>query len=303
MKIILNQPYSFCQKGRRANQEDARFPDVDAPHECKPAFIVCDGVGGQDKGEVASRTVADAMGRYMESIDPAQPFNSADFSKMLEYAYDCLYKKMQTNSREMATTMTFAFFNRDGVFCAHMGDSRIYHVRPGVGIMYRSEDHSLVNALVHSGVITPEEAINHPQSNVITRCISYVDEGMDRPSSTTISIDDVEAGDYIFLCTDGVFHCITDNELLAILSSNTNDEEKIKHIAEKSKESSDNNTAYLIGVIQVAKDHEKTHTQRDGVVDSFTAPLERPQTVANETYANVTPAGNKILDFIKKLFK
>ena len=309
MEILLKQPYSFWQRGKRPNQEDARFPDCDTPQGCKPAFVVCDGVGGQDKGEVASRTVADAIGQYMENVDLTKSFTPYDFSKVLEYIYSCLYKKMRNDTREMATTMTFVCFNADGVFCAHMGDSRIYQVRPGVGIMYQSEDHSLVNALVHSGNLTPEEAINHPKSNVITRCISYVEKGMDKPSATTIQINDVEAGDYFFLCSDGVQHCIDDTELFSILSSDKTDKEKIHIIAEKCKYSSDNNTAYLIGVEQVILSNDKEFVNNPVIAQkteksgNTTAPLDKSNNMVDEVYPNVESTGSKISNFFKGFFK
>lgn len=306
MEILLKQPYSFWQKGRRPDQEDARFPDMDVPQGCKPVFVVCDGVGGQDKGEVASRTVADAIGRYMEGVDLTKPFTTEDFSKVLEYTYDCLYKKMNRDTREMATTMTFVCFNAAGAFCAHMGDSRIYQVRPGVGIMYQSEDHSLVNALVHSGNLTPEEAINHPKSNVITRCISYVEKGMDKPSATTIQLNDVESGDYFFLCSDGVLHCISDDELFSILSSDKTDKEKIEFIADRSKDSSDNNTAYLIGVEDVIKDSEDNGyegKEMDGETDATTSPLSEPYGLSDEAYPAIESPVSKIAGFFKGLFK
>lgn len=309
MEIMLKQPYSFWQRGRRPNQEDARFPDCDAPQECKPAFVVCDGVGGQDKGEVASRTVADAIGRFIEDVDLTKPFTSSDFSKVLEYVYSCLYKKMRSDTREMATTMTFVCFNAAGAFCAHMGDSRIYQVRPGVGIMYQSEDHSLVNALVHSGNLTPEEAINHPQSNIITRCISYVEKGTDKPSATTLQITDVEAGDYFFLCTDGVLHCIDDNKLLEILSSEMTDHEKINLIAQKSTDSSDNNTAYLIGVDSVIKEDNNipemdvvVEEENDQQVSSTTERILSPGSIVFEASPELPKESNRFTTFIKRLF-
>lgn len=306
MEILLKQPYSFWQRGMRPNQEDSRYPDCDAPQDYKPAFVVCDGVGGQDKGEVASRTVADSIGHYMEGVDLTKPFTSEDFGKVLEYAYSCLYKKMCNDTKEMATTMTFVCFNAEGVFCAHMGDSRIYQIRPGVGIIYQSEDHSLVNALVHSGNLTPEEAINHSKSNVITRCISYVERGMDKPSATTIQLDDVEKGDYFFLCSDGVLHCVEDNELLSILSSDLSDKEKIDYIAEKSKNSSDNNTAYLIGVDDVINDEDDEYDMQlleSSESNVSTSPLNKPSGICDEVYPNVKTTGEKISQFLKNLFK
>lgn len=301
MEILLKQPYSFCQKGRRSNQEDARFPDDDSPQGVKPAFVVCDGVGGQDKGEVASRTVADAIGDYMDNVDLTKPFDASDFSKVLESVYIRLNKVMGHDNREMATTMTFVCFHGNGVFCAHMGDSRIYHIRPGVGILYQSEDHSLVNALVHSGNITPEEAINHPQSNVITRCIGYVEKGIEKPSATTMQIEDVEDGDYFFLCSDGVLHKVDDSNLYNILSSDNSDKDKIEQIADLSKGSSDNNTAYLICVEKVINANEnKDDADNNDVSD--TTPLSKRSEMSQEAFPHQMTTGKKISNFIKDLF-
>lgn len=300
MEVILRQPYSFCQPGRRPNQEDARYPDCDAPEDYPTAFVVCDGVGGQDKGEVASRTVADAIGESMRHADLSRPFGAREFARVLDHAYSALYRSMKSDTREMATTMTFVCFHSGGVFCAHIGDSRIYHVRPGVGIMYQSEDHSLVNSLVHSGNLTPEEAIDHPRSNVITRCIGYVPSDTKRPAATTVVIDDIEAGDYFFMCTDGVLHRIDDALLYEILSSDVPDSDKMARIAALSEDSSDNNTAYLIGVesvtgaAAVAVDEEET--------SGPTAPIGQPQNAAVEVDSDKGPAEGGIRGFFKRLF-
>lgn len=304
MEIQLKQPYSFCQLGKRGNQEDARFPDDNMPQGLKPAFVVCDGVGGCDKGEVASRTVADAIGTYMSRVDLTLPFTVRDFAKVLDYAYSCLNNRISSRNIDMATTMTFVCFHDGGVFCAHIGDSRIYHIRPGVGIMYQSEDHSLVNVLVHSGNLTPEEAIDHPKGNIITRCMGYVSKDSERPAATTLQIDDVVSGDYFFLCTDGVLHNIDDSELLSILSSDMSDREKIAFIAQKSAGSTDNNTAYLIGVDSVEACNIRTETDeldRNPVV--ITTPLKREINEAVEVMADKDRSfSEKISKFFNRIF-
>lgn len=303
MSIILRQPYSFCQQGRRSNQEDARYPDCDAPDAATSTFVVCDGVGGQDKGEVASRTVADAMGTYMKGRGAEKNLSIADFGAVLADAFRSLERKMNDDTRDMATTMTFVHVNADSVLCAHIGDSRIYHVRPGVGIMYRSDDHSLVNALVHSGNLTPQEAINHPQSNVITRCMGYVPKGNRKPDATTIRIEDVAAGDYFFMCTDGVLHRMTDDDLVEILSSDVSDKEKIARIARMSKDSSDNNTAYLVGVDQVITDNDVTEVEEcKDETGSVTAPIQRPNVMSKEVAAGKNHTSSRVSEFFKKLF-
>lgn len=252
MKIKLNQAYSFNQLGQRSNQEDARYPDADAPVNASAFYVVCDGVGGCQNGEIASRTVCDAFGRVLSKIDWNKAFEIKDFSKALDYAYDALEKAIaNAGTSDMATTLTFAAFHKGGVLVAHIGDSRVYQIRPSVGILYRSNDHSLVNALVHAENMTPEEAVNHPKSNVITRSMTHAAPDKDRSSATTLNITDVAAGDYFVLCTDGVLHNIDDDLLVEILSATDSDEEKKDKIAGLCRESTDNNTAYIIPVNSV----------------------------------------------------
>ena len=254
MDIKLNQAYSFHQKGQRDYQEDSRFPDADAPDLSQHFFVVCDGVGGCDKGEVASKTVCESFGSSMKHFDYSQDFTNADFSRVLDAAYNALDAKVNDSNREMATTLTFVCFHGGGCTMAHIGDSRIYHIRPDEGILYRSDDHSVVNNLVHNGMLSPEQALNHPQSNVITRYMESVDSDQNRCMATVMRTVDVADGDYFFLCTDGVLHQVTDEELVDILSSDESDKVKMQQIAKMSEDSEDNNTAYLVSVAQVVAD-------------------------------------------------
>lgn len=251
MRITTGQAYSFYQLGLRGNQEDARYPDMDCPPSGGRYYAVCDGVGGNEKGEVASSTVCQTIGRWVEQKVGLDTFGKAEMQQMLKACYQALYAAATPETKDMATTLTFVAVHNKGITAAHIGDSRIYHIRPGVGILYRSDDHSLVNSLVHSGIISPIEAENHPRSNVITRCLT-ADKNDEPSAATTILIDDVEVGDYLFLCSDGVLHCISDEELLTLLEDDTvSEEEKMRHLSERCRTSSDNNTAYLIPIASV----------------------------------------------------
>ena len=231
MKISLNQAYSFTQLGRRANQEDARYPDCDAPQGEQHFFVVCDGVGGNEKGEVASRTVCDAFGKAFDGFDWSHPLTTADFERALDFAFSELARIATPENRDMATTLTFVAFHAGGCFIAHIGDSRVYYVRPGQGIVYRTDDHSLVNALVRAGVITAEEAETHPDRNVITRSVCIPEADQERSSATVVNIDDVRPGDYVFLCSDGVLKRLTDQALTNCLSQPSSDAAKCANIA------------------------------------------------------------------------
>ena len=305
MRIILGQPHSFCQAGKRDYQEDSRFPDTDKPERNTPFFLVCDGVGGCEKGEMASKTVCDAFHAILSRTHWEEPFTEKSFQMALDHAYDSLQQISNDSNRGMATTLAFAAFHSNGCTVAHIGDSRVYHVRPSEGILYRSDDHSLVNFLVHSGNLTPEEAIDHPNSNVITRCINIPDEGEERAAATVMQIKDIAIGDYVFLCSDGVLHTLTDHDLLAILSSADTDEEKMSQIAERSKESEDNNTAILIPITEVQPDNDFDDMEypipENSGTNTVTFIRKPEQTREVKSYQKQT-LGNKICIFFKKLF-
>lgn len=256
MKIILGQSYSFLQQGLRDHQEDSRYPDNDKPSASQRYFVVCDGVGGSEDGEIASRTVCRAIKKAMDGMRVETYFPNDQFSKVLDAAYNALDRMAKRYNGEMATTLTFACFHDGGCTLAHIGDSRIYHFRNGKGIIYRSEDHSLVNSMVHNGMITPDEAVDNPQKHVITRYMESVDSDQCRCMATVMRTKDVRNGDYILLCTDGMYNQVDDDELMnIILDTDVCNEEKVKTLAQMCKDSDDNNTAILIPIIKVESDN------------------------------------------------
>lgn len=305
MKIELFQPYSFCRIGRRNNQEDARFPDEDMPSPDTYCFVVCDGVGGEENGEVASRVVCDAFGEYMNLVRQNEAFTADDFRKALSFVYNRLLEAMEMKGREMATTLTFLCFHKEGVLAAHIGDSRIYHIRPHVGILYRSNDHSLVNALVHAGSITPGAGISHQKSNYITRFLGYVEKDAELPIADVIQLNDIEPGDYFFLCTDGVIQQLDEEDLFNILGGKEGDEEKMKRIEECCSNSSDNNTACLIPVQMVSMEEEDLPIWNvdEGEERNITLMLEKNIPVITEIQpVKEASLKTKLVDFIKTLF-
>ena len=301
MNIILSQSYSFCQLGIRDNQEDARYPDTDTTDNNQRFYIVCDGVGGSEKGELASHTVCDSFAASLKEFDFSDDFSNDAFGKALDRAYDALDKKAKGASKDMATTLTFVCFHGEGCTMAHIGDSRIYLIRPEEGILYRSDDHSLVNSMVHNGVITPEEAKDHPQQNIITRYMESVAKDENRCQATIIRWGNLKAGDYVFLCTDGVLHCLTDEELTDILSDPLlNNEEKMRAISDKCTDSPDNNTAWLIsiaaieGMADLSSENQETdssQTKRLHIDRKGTEEIESIQTTSHQ----------KIKEWFKKI--
>lgn len=263
MKIQIGQPKWFTEIGKKENQEDFLWPKPSKVSTNNRIFIMCDGVGGQDHGEVASETAATSLGIYLTSHKPKDGyFTESLFNEALNYSYDELDKKDTGSQRKMGTTMTCVVFHRGGALVAHIGDSRIYHLRPSLadtetgrsGIIYQSADHSLVNDLLRAGELTEEEAKNFSQKNVITRAMQPHLEK--RCKADIYNIDDIQEGDYFFLCCDGVLEQLSNEILGAILSEPTLDDEgkiaAIKSICDGNTK--DNYTCWLIPITSVNKE-------------------------------------------------
>lgn len=259
MKIIIRQPQCFTEIGRKENQEDYLWPSPKETTAACRVFLMCDGVGGQDHGEVASRTAATALGTYLSNhVSEDGKLTKALFEEALAHAYDALDQADATASSKMATTMTCLALHSGGALIAHIGDSRVYHIRPSLadangrtGIIYQSTDHSLVNDLLRAGELTEEEAANFPHKNVITRAMQ---PHMERRCKADIyNEEDVQAGDYFFLCCDGVLEQLTNDLLGSILADASKDDEaKIKAIkAVCDGKTRDNYTCWLIPVESV----------------------------------------------------
>lgn len=306
MIIELESIYSFRQLGERENQEDSRFPDVDRPAAETSAFAVCDGVGGCDKGEVASAAVCKRIGQLMSSHKNTDSFADDDFRHLLDQTYRALDSASDSTNRGMGTTLTFLVFHSSGALAAHIGDSRIYQIRPGEGIIYRSEDHSLVNALLRSGNLSPDQTKDHPKGNVITRCMSANDGTRDKDDATVVNLQDIAPDDYFMLCTDGVSGKVDDEELMALLSTDKSDEEKYRELAEMCKDSSDNNTAILIHVGMVTVDpveDEPGEKAEDGTCRVRTQQIARKDDAVHEVSASSESIPSKLKTLFNRLFK
>ena len=151
--------------GQRDYQQDSLFPNNEEALLQHHFFIVCDGVGGCEHGELASQTVTTRMAEILDNVDWEQEFTAEHFAEAL--AMTCHTLDQVAAGVDTATTLTLLCTHSTGCLMAHIGDSRIYQLRPGKGIVYRSEDHSLVNDMVRSGKITAQEALTHPDRNVI----------------------------------------------------------------------------------------------------------------------------------------
>ncbi len=256
MKFKL-EPYNIWELGQRQRQEDSIYPSFGECKESDRLFILCDGMGGHSAGDVASSTVCEAMGNYIKEHNPEDgaPFSDDDFRAALSAAYDALDTKDNGETKKMGCTLTFLKFHADGATIAHIGDSRVYHIRPGKSaqeteILFQTSDHSLVNDLVKIGELTPEEAKHSRQKNVITRAMQPNLER--RPRADIKHIGDIRPGDYFMLCSDGILEQMEDNNIQFIFSEEAGEaKEKVEMIIRATADNRDNHTAFIIRIGEV----------------------------------------------------
>ena len=259
MKISLYPPLYIHEIGKRDNQEDT-LSQWD-----NRLFVLCDGMGGHEKGEVASQTTCQSIVRWFEENIKDSSFSDDQLREAIEYAYLQLDQYADGNPKQMGTTLTLLYIGNNGVTAAQMGDSRIYHIRPNSspklgearrglksGLLYQSRDHSLVFDLFQAGEITYEEMATFPQKNIVTRAMT---PGIaNRMQPDIIHITDIKSGDWFYLCSDGMLEQMINDELLTLLSSEATDEEKRRQLIEATLNNYDNHSAWLIHVESVVKE-------------------------------------------------
>jgi serine/threonine protein phosphatase PrpC len=177
-------------------------------------YFVFDGMGGQPGGDAAAEISAETIRAYLEGND------QADVAKELEVAVELAQKQLLMKRRNpamsrMGTTVVGALIRGSEVALAGIGDSRAYHISNGA-IKQLSSDHTLVQQLVELGQITPHDALLHPQSHILTRCLgSELDFRVDHsrywiwPES-----EPGMGGDTLLFCSDGLYGLVSDEEIL-----------------------------------------------------------------------------------------
>lgn len=179
-------------------------------------FVVADGMGGHEAGEVASAIAIKTIDEMIQITDDFFPVEALMSS--IKEANKKIWEKSHSHIEctGMGTTVTAALFQNDSLFIAHIGDSRAYLVNEN-GIRVLTQDHSLVGELIRNGGITEQEAQFHPRRNVLTRALGGAAE---------VEIDileyDVKKGNILLLCTDGLYNHVDSKEMLESINKEDN---------------------------------------------------------------------------------
>lgn len=264
MTIIIGRPQGFMDLGRRAEQQDAIFPDTEDFSINDNFFIICDGMGGHSHGGVASNTIVNSIIRNY-ALFRVHGYSIEAFNLLLEKAWEELdaFYNADLGERQMGTTLAFLAFTDKGYLAAHIGDSRIYHVRPErvTQFIYKSSDHSQAAELIEAGVITQLDSLSYENKNILNKAI--VPHKRYQPE--IYEGNDVKKGDYFMLCSDGVYENLTDEMIRFIYSPYRNIDEITSLIHQHCISlSNDNNSCIIIPVIDTI-DEESVSTFNNNV--------------------------------------
>jgi len=223
----------------RANNQDSGYAGAHL-------FVVADGMGGHAGGDVAS---AMAIKRITETDKPYASAQDAQFalqSALLaanSLLADTVFEHHELTG--MGTTVSALLRVGNDIAIAHIGDSRIYLLRDGQ-LTQITADHTFVQRLVDSGRITPEEAAVHPRRSVLMRVLGDVDAS---PEIDT-TVHDIRPGDRWLLCSDGLSGYVTDDKMLAVLTSIPDADEAAHRLVKESLDQGapDNVTVVLVDI-------------------------------------------------------
>ena len=221
----------------RDSNEDSMFPDSSGESDAHVVLMVADGMGGHVAGEVASRLAVNAAAS--SDLDAADRVAAANRAIREEVA-------REPNLEGMGTTMTLVALNtgRTAQF-AHIGDSRAYLLRDG-DLRQLTEDHTVAAEYVAAGDITEEESRSHPQRHMLTRTL-----GLTR----FVNVDEIEldldSGDRILLCSDGLNEMVTDEDIASALGDGRQVDQVAWNLVETANKAGglDNITVIVIDIV------------------------------------------------------
>jgi PPM family protein phosphatase len=216
----------------RQNNEDSLFPDKSGESDGQAVLMVADGMGGHIAGEVASRLAINAAASA--ELEPGDRVAAANRAIREEVA-------RQPDLEGMGTTLTLVELEPEGVArVAHVGDSRAYLYRDGE-LRQLTEDHTVAAEYVALGHISAEEADDHPQSHMLTRCL-----GLTRFVNVDRIDLDLTPGDRLLLCSDGLNSMVPADGIAKALTNGTADEAAWKLVEAANKAGGHDNISVIV---------------------------------------------------------
>lgn len=210
-------------KTRKQNQDKIYFPQS---NDELRLFILADGMGGANAGDVASDIAIKSIIKYIKENFEKISHERAEIEKLINdsiiNANDKIYSLASTdeNLSGMGTTLTMVLIYRGVIYIGHIGDSRLYRFRKHI-IRQLTKDHSYVQELLKQGTITKEEAANHPQKNALLKAL-----GVEENVKPDIFEKGFVKEDVLLICSDGLTNMLEEKEIYEIINKTKNDLEK-----------------------------------------------------------------------------
>jgi serine/threonine-protein phosphatase Stp1 len=208
-------------------------------------FVVADGAGGHDSGEVASGLIVEELSRLPANLNASSLLSEVRLT--LSRVHQALREEAASRGPDKMIASTFvSLILRDRHFaCLWAGDSRAYLLRAGT-LQQISRDHSLVQELVDTGKLKPEDAEHHPHANVITRAVGADSDTLDLDKTIGLA----EPGDKFLLCSDGLCKTLSDPEIATILATQSAPSISDRLIAAAlAQQVNDNVTAIVVEIV------------------------------------------------------
>jgi len=236
-------------------------------------FVVADGVGGADAGEVASQKAVEVLSEaFRDKVGAGEDVEDL-MELAIQKANSSIHQIAADDPRAsmMATTVVVLHLDGSRATIGHVGDSRLYRLDPGGNLLRETADHSIVEEEVRAGRMTPEQAANHPSKNVISRALGA--EPLVEVDMKTIEVGE---GNAFLLCTDGITRHIPDNEIRELLLSGKNAEAICAEMKDRcyQRGAEDNLTAVIVQLGQqnagLTPDAERTVSNQRFETDATT---------------------------------
>ena len=220
----------ISEKGKREINEDS------LEFQSGKFYIVCDGLGGNGNGQIASKLVAETV--------KESPLKSKSISEAVEESERVLskYKKKNPSTEYMSTTIAVAEILENRILASWVGDSRVYQFRNGK-VIFKTTDHTWVADAIKKGFLSHLEALFHPRANELTKSI----KDSSKPSELEqVLIEDIKSNDYFLICSDGITETWLDTDLEELFSNFKPSSEIIQELQKQCEIFSEDNYSAII---------------------------------------------------------
>lgn len=232
-------------KLRKSNEDYYYVSNEDSSFKL---YIIADGMGGYNAGEIASKMATETIKDYIIKNFAKNRGSREEIVDMLkravEYTNKVVYKQSSrvAEFQGMGTTLDVCLIYSNKMYIAHVGDSRVYRLRNN---FFRriTKDHSYVQTLIEDGTITKEEAYYHPKKNMLTRALGCTEE-----VEPDIYVKTFLKGDILVMTTDGLTNMVRENEICEMLKESTN----VDRLVDKANENGglDNITVIIVSNLE-----------------------------------------------------